>query len=89
MIIELCASDYVTSNGLMNGIDGIFKSSTTHNEKTIIYWIMFQIFRIKTLTRKKIYYYYYNKIQSKWTPIEHIIKDITVNKTQSFIITKI
>jgi hypothetical protein len=44
---------------------------------------------IKTLTSKKISYYHNNNIQSKWTPIEHIIKDIRVDKTQSFIITKI
>jgi hypothetical protein len=53
VIVELCVSDYVTFNGLMNGIDGIFRSSPTYNEKTNIYWIMFQNFKIKTLTRKK------------------------------------
>jgi hypothetical protein len=36
MLVELCASNYVMSNGLVNGVDGIFKSSTTYCEKTII-----------------------------------------------------
>jgi hypothetical protein len=40
MLVELCAHNYATSNGLMNGIDGFFKTSTTYCEKTII-WIMF------------------------------------------------
>jgi len=50
---------------------------------------MFQNFKIKTLTGKKISYYHNNNIQSKWTSIEHIIKDIRFDKTQSFIIIKI
>jgi hypothetical protein len=41
MVVELCANNYVTSNGLMNGVDGIFKTSTTYCGKTIT-WIMFQ-----------------------------------------------
>jgi hypothetical protein len=33
MLVELCASNYVTFNGLVNGADGIFKTSTTYCEK--------------------------------------------------------
>ncbi len=33
MLIELCANNYVTSDGLVNGIDDIFKTSTTYCEK--------------------------------------------------------
>jgi hypothetical protein len=40
MSIELCVGNYVTFDGLVNGIDGIFKTSTIYCEKTII-WIMF------------------------------------------------
>jgi hypothetical protein len=36
MLVELCASNYVTSNGLMNGADGILKMSTIYCEKPII-----------------------------------------------------
>jgi len=39
MLVEFCAINYATFNGLMNGIDDIFKTST-YCEKTII-WIMF------------------------------------------------
>jgi len=48
MLVELCANNYVTSNGLVNGANGIFKASITNCEKTII-WIMFHNFKIGTL----------------------------------------
>jgi len=88
MLVELCDDNYATFDGLVNGIDGIFKASTTYGEKTII-WIMFQNFKIRTLIREKYNHYCDNNIESKWTPIEPIIKDIKVGKSQSFIITKI
>jgi hypothetical protein len=40
------------------------------------------------MTRKK-YSFYYNNLESKWTPIEPIIKYIRVGKSQSCIITRI
>jgi hypothetical protein len=78
MLVELCVSNYATSNGLVNWADGIFKTSTTYCEKTII-WIMFQNFKIRTLTREK-YNDYYDNTKSKWTPIEPIIKNRRVGK---------
>jgi hypothetical protein len=51
--------------------------------------VMFLKSKIGTLTREKYSHYYDNNIESKWTPIEPIIKDIKVAKFQSFIITKI
>jgi hypothetical protein len=64
-------------DGLVNGVDDIFKASTTYCDKTII-WIMFQFFKIGTLTKKKKNHYYNNNIESKWTLIEPIIKDIRI-----------
>jgi hypothetical protein len=72
----------------VNGANGMFKTLITYCEKTII-WIMFQNSKIGTLTRENYSHYYNNNIESKWTPIETIIKDIRVGKSQSFIITKI
>jgi len=86
MLVELCVSNHATYDGLVNGVDDIFKASTTYCNKTII-WIIFQNFKIGTLIRKK-YKHYYNNIESKWTPIEPIIKDIKVGKSKSFIITR-
>jgi hypothetical protein len=53
MLVELCVGNYATFDGLVNGVDGIFKASTTYCEKTII-WIMFQNSKIGTLTRENI-----------------------------------
>jgi hypothetical protein len=50
ILIELCASNYATFDGLVNGVHNIFKTSTTYNKKIII-WIMFQNFKIKILIR--------------------------------------
>jgi hypothetical protein len=80
MLVELYVSNYATFDGLVNGANDIFKTSTTYCEKIII-WIIFQNFEIGTLTRKKYNHYYNNNIESKWTPIEPIIKDIQVCKS--------
>jgi hypothetical protein len=31
MLVELCVGNYAISDGLVNGIDGIFKTSTTYS----------------------------------------------------------
>jgi hypothetical protein len=43
MFVELCAGNYAMYDGIVNGVDGIFKAFPTCCNKTII-WIMFQIF---------------------------------------------
>jgi hypothetical protein len=45
---------------------------------------MFQNFKIATLTKEK-YIHYYDNIESKWTPIEPIIKEIKGGTSQSYI----
>ncbi len=80
MLVELCVNNYATFNGLVNGADGIFKTLTTYCEKTII-WIMFQNFKIGTLTKEIDNHYHDNNIDSKWILIEPIIKDIRVGKS--------
>jgi hypothetical protein len=42
---------------------------------------MFQNSQIGTLTRKKYDHYYINNIESKWTPIEPIIKHTRIGKS--------
>jgi hypothetical protein len=42
---------------------------------------MFQNSKIRTLIKEKYNHYYNNNIDSKWTPIEPIIKDIKVDKS--------
>ncbi len=36
MLVELCVENYATSNGLVNGVDGIFKTLTSYHNKIII-----------------------------------------------------
>jgi hypothetical protein len=48
----MCWGNYATFDGFMNGANSIFKASTTYCEKTIL-WIMFQNYKIGTLTKKK------------------------------------
>jgi hypothetical protein len=52
MLIERSFNNYATFDGLVNGVDDIFKASTTYNNKIII-WIMFQNFKVGILIRKK------------------------------------
>jgi phosphopantetheine adenylyltransferase len=49
MLVESCVDNYATFDGLVNGVDDIFKASTTYCEKIII-WIMFQNSKIGTIT---------------------------------------
>ncbi len=87
MLVKLWVEDYATYDGFVNGTNGIFKAFKMTYWDKIIIWIMFQNCKIGTLTREK-YNHYYN-IESKWTPIEPINKDIKFGKMQSFIITSI
>jgi hypothetical protein len=41
MVVEWCARNYVTYDGLFNGVDSVFKTwSTSYHNKTIV-WILF------------------------------------------------
>jgi hypothetical protein len=48
--------------------------------KRTIIWIMFQNFKMGTLIKNNNSNYYDNNIESKWTSIELIIKDIKIGK---------
>jgi hypothetical protein len=88
MVVELCVGNYATYDGLVNGANGVFKISTSYHNKTIV-WILFPNPKIRMLAKEKCTHLYTNNIQSNWTPIESIIKDIKTDKNQSHIITRI
>jgi hypothetical protein len=46
MLVELCARNYETSDGLVNGADGIFKDFIETISKSFV-WIHFHIPQIK------------------------------------------
>jgi len=78
-LVELCGSKYIIFDGLVNGTNNIFKASTTYCEKNH-YMDNVSNSKMGTLIRKKYSHYYDNNIESKWTPIEPIIKDIKIGK---------
>ncbi len=63
MLIELCAKNYATTNGLVNTINGIFKTSTSYHNKTII-WISFSNPKIKIVAKEKSIHLYTNNVYS-------------------------
>ncbi len=66
MVIELCVINYSIYGGLVNGIDNVFKTSTSYHNKTTI-WILFPNPKIGMLIREKFTHLYTNNIQPNWT----------------------
>jgi hypothetical protein len=56
MLVELFVGNYVTFDGLVNGVDGIY-SKHQHIMRKLIILIMFQNFKIGTLKKEKISHY--------------------------------
>jgi hypothetical protein len=54
MLVKLWVENYATYGGFVNGTNGIFKASKMTYCDKIIIWIMFQICKIETLTKKNI-----------------------------------
>jgi hypothetical protein len=79
MVVELCARNYATCDGFVNGANGVFKTSTSYHNKTIV-WILLPNQKIRMLAREKSTHLYTNNIQPNWTPIEPIIKNIRIGK---------
>ena len=70
MLVELCAGNYATHDGLVNGADGFFKTFMLINFKTYIF-IEFLNTKIGSLTRLANAHLYKDKnIDPTWTPIE-------------------
>jgi len=40
MVVELCVQNYATYDGLVNGANGVFKTSTSYHNKTIVHNIL-------------------------------------------------
>jgi hypothetical protein len=50
MVVELCVGNYATYDCFVNGANGVFKTSTSYHNKTIV-WILFTNPKIGMLTR--------------------------------------
>jgi hypothetical protein len=76
MLVELCAGNYATHDGLVNGADGLLKTFILINSKTYIF-IEFLNPKIGSLTRLANAHLYKDKnICRTWTPIEPQTKEI-------------
>jgi hypothetical protein len=71
MLVELCARNYETSNGLVNVVDGIFEDFTKTISKYFV-WIHFQNPHIRHNTQSKKLQIYdeFPRLNKQWTPIE-------------------
>jgi hypothetical protein len=69
MLVELCAGNYSTHDGLVNNVDGIFQASSNLPNSQVI-WILFNNPKSGQLTRIKNAHFYEHQIYPMWTPIE-------------------
>jgi len=79
MVVELCAGNFATYDGLVMELMEYSKHQHLIITKPQFRFCS-QIKKIKVLTREKSTHFYIDNIQPNWTPIEPIIKDIRINK---------
>jgi hypothetical protein len=89
MLVELCAGNHVTHDGLVNGTDGIFKRFTTTPESLV--WIDFGLPHIDVETRLKFLnaYQLHPDIKSHWTPITQKTAEIQIGMNSLHIVTRV
>jgi hypothetical protein len=89
MLVELCAGNHVTHDGLVNGADGIFKDLTSTPESLV--WIDFGSPRIGVETRLKYRHVYqrHPNIQSNWTPITQKTAEIQIGMNYLHIVSRV
>jgi hypothetical protein len=62
ILVELCAGNYATHDGLVNGVDGIFQGSTKIFNSQEVIWILFNNLKCGQLTRVKNAHLYEHEI---------------------------
>jgi hypothetical protein len=90
MLVELCARNYETSNGLVNGSDRIVENFTKRISKYLI-WIHFHNLQIRHNTQihnLQIYKKFQN-LTKKWMPIECNIVKIQIGSNPFHTIIRI
>jgi hypothetical protein len=88
--MKLCVGNYETSNGLVNGANGIFEDFTKIISKSFI-WIHFHNPRIGHNTQIKNLQIYdeFSRLDKQWTPIEHKIVEIQIGSNPFHTITRV
>jgi hypothetical protein len=88
MLVELCARNYATHDGLVNGANGMFQGSTKVFSSQEVIWILFNNPKCGKLTRIKNAHLYEHEIHLTWTLIEPISNDIQIGSNSSHIIIR-
>jgi len=88
MLVELCARNYATHNGLVNGANGIIQGSTKVLNSQKITWILFNNPKYGQFTRIKNAHLYEHEIHPTWRSIEPMSKNIQISSNSSHIITR-
>jgi hypothetical protein len=90
LLVELCARNYETSNGLVNGANGIFEDFIESILKSFL-WIHFHNPQIGHNTQIKNIQIYneFPRLDKQWTPIKHKIVEIQIGSNPSHTITRI
>jgi hypothetical protein len=88
MLVELCARNYATHNGLVNGANGIIQGSTKVLNSQKITWILSNNPKYGQFTRIKNAHLYEHEIHPTWTSIEPMSKNIQISSNSSHIITR-
>jgi len=88
MLVELCVGNHSTHDGLVNGVNGIFQTSSKLTYSREVTWILFNNLKSGQLTRTKNAHFYEHNIRPTWTPIEPIFKDIQIGSKSTHTITR-
>jgi hypothetical protein len=90
MLVELCARNYETSDGLVNGANGIFEDFIESISKSFV-WIHFHNPQIghNALIKNLQIYDEFTRLDKQRTPIECKIAEIQVGNNLSHTITRI
>jgi hypothetical protein len=86
MLVELCLGNYSTHDDLVNGINGIFQTSSKLVYSQEVIWILFNNLKNGQLTRTT--HFYEHKIHATWTPIEPMFKDIQISSNSTHTIIR-
>jgi len=87
MLVELCASNCATRDGLFNRVDRVFQYAFKLHDSESLILIAFNNPKIVSTTRIWNQHLYTTNIPKHWTPIQPISKEIQVGVNSSHVIT--
>jgi len=83
MLIELIEGNYAIEDGLVNGVEGIFRHYT--EGKNDIVWIEFADRNVGLIQRTKMQNFFTSNIPQNWTPMTRICRKIRKKNRVNFI----